>query len=68
MVNQVADFLEEHRTNDKAVIYAGGELGEQIAREFEKHSDNKLIIVRNKEEIWGRASFEHLAEQILKAF
>jgi 7-cyano-7-deazaguanine tRNA-ribosyltransferase len=70
VVGEVINFLEEHRSKDQtAVIYAGGELGEQIAAEVEeKHSDDKLIIVRSKKEIWNRESLENLAKQIMKAF
>lgn len=70
VVREVINFLEEHRSKDQtAVIYAGGELGEHIAAEVEeKHSDDKLIIVRSKKEIWDRESLENLAKQIMKVF
>ena len=70
IVSEVINFLEEHRSkNQAAVIYAGGELGEHIAAEVEKkHSNDKLIVVRNEKEIWNHASIEYLAEQIMKAF
>ena len=69
VAEEVAKYLVDHgRRYEAIVVYAAGELGQEVAMKIEgRHLGGKVFVVRNEGKIWGHESLTMLAERVAEA-
>ena len=69
VAEEVAQYIKNHgRRYEAAVIYAAGEMGQEIARRFEESDlGGKVFVVKNEGQVWSREALAELAEKVAQA-
>jgi 7-cyano-7-deazaguanine tRNA-ribosyltransferase len=70
VTEEVIHFISDNvRCCKSIVVYAAGELGEDIARKIEESSlDGKITVVKNEGPMWSREALTILAGKVMEAF
>jgi len=70
VAEEVVQYLKNHVGRyEAAVIYAAGELGEEVARKLEEsRTGGKVFVVRDYGQVWGHEALVTLAERVVEAF
>ena len=70
VAEEVVQYLKSHgRRYEATVIYAAGELGQEVAGMFEEsHLEGKVFLVRNEGQVWSHEALARLAERVAEAF
>ncbi len=68
VVQEVVRYLSEHRRSDQsAVVYAAGELGEAVAETIEKQILKNLTVIKSDGRTWSRDAMDSLSERVKDA-